>query len=882
MESNQQGEQAEVPPMPLRYFNNLRFQEELAYSSKPGSQLFQVHDKVLGDIRLLHVLHLMSLLPISPFIYYEAASLVALKHFNERSNDVLENLSEMLDGCNVYMTMDMLNAEVNSVIASSKLFSYFTKPQSLQSPHPAALLGATLSDISLSLAILTGAYGIPQLSPASQTEHLENGDIAPTFGRTVPTNSGVAESVLAYFHKIGVSHFYLLHEFGDYGLSLRTQFSEAIELGRHQTRMLAAQYDPFEPGSLEEALKSIRASGVKYIFGVLFTWNHREVLERVYDLGLIGPGYSWYLPDVITDPFYQLNRTSDAKYIAALNGINQVGFWVPPNPAFEKALINALKTDADFQSFFIESHKGDMPLLQFMNLTEMIPVITFYSHFAYDTVMTLGLAACNVNETLFTGHDYNQEIRRTKFKGTTGQVEFDPSTGTRRYETVKYGFDNFFIDEDVSTDEIAFVRARVSMVVDLTENLITEINPPIFADGTSQPPIPLSPNPYRMNLVPVGAFAVGWILAGATIFVCLILAVWVYQHRNDQAVRAAQPRFLLILLMGTILMAASIVPLSFQEPTSQRGLNIACMATPWLFCIGFSIAFSTIFTKTWRLSLIIQDSVDLKRSHLKLQHVMLPFFVILSINVALLVTWTMKAPLVWTRVDVGIKDVFDRSLESYGHCTGAIDEDTGTRKSDLFGGLTIAFNGLVVLIAFCQAFSKRHVPTLFNDAPQMALCTACMLESFVVGIPVLLLVESNPTASFLIQSLLTFAFCLAILIPNVGGKISRRPKKTLVAMQAEWKQFLRHLHQSKQSNASTRRLSQLRSSGLSSDIFSARSIRSLHRNLPNEGVEANLDVEMEEYASTVAELRRRASQNPNVSFKKPRKNVAEDHKSPQC
>jgi hypothetical protein len=46
-----------------------------------------------------------------------------------------------------------------------------------------------------------------------------------------------------------------------------------------------------------------------------------------------------------------------------------------------------------------------------------------------------------------------------------------------------------------------------------------------------------------------------------------------------------------------------------QETTvaNQHGLDVACMATPWLLSIGFVTAFSALFSKTWRLNKVCID-----------------------------------------------------------------------------------------------------------------------------------------------------------------------------------------------------------------------------------------------------------------------------------
>lgn len=866
---------------PLRHYEELRTSDQ--YRFRPESQIIEVQDENGEEIRLLHVLNIMSTPPISSFIYYEAASLLALKHFNDRSNLVINNLSEQLDGCNVYLTMDMLNAGFDQAKATSKLYSYFAHAPTIGSPHPAGVIGATVSRISEALAVLTGAYQIPQISPGSQLVELDHDDIAPTFSRTVPTAGGIAHTVASYFEKKEVTHFYILYQYDSFGFELRNHFVQAIK--GYGITMLSAGYDA-SPNSLEQALKTIKDSGVRYIFGVMHTTSHRGVLEQAYDAGLIGADYAWFIPDVITQPSLSLNRTSDEKYIASLQGMSQIGFWTRPHPTFE-AELRTLQTDPDFQSFYIEAHRDEGGVFRYaVNITEMFPIITFYSYYDYDAVMALGIAACNTrdDDPLFSGATLNQEIRRTIFQGVTGSVELDPHTGTRRWETASYGIENFFVDNEISNHETAHVKTQTAVVFSrAADEPFHELHPLIFADGSSTPPAPLVRLEQDLNLISTGILSIGWILAGGLILTCLVLIVWVNNHRADQKVAAAQPEFLILLLFGTILMASSIIPETFQEPTSQEGLNIACMATPWLFVTGFSIAFGSIFTKTWRLSLIIKDAVAMHRSKQKIWRVMRPFILFVAINIVLLSLWTAISPLRWMRSpSLRNLDSFGRSLESFGSCTGSLEGPNQTVSAMTFPALIFGINLVALLATFFQAYSKRRVPALFNDAPQLALCIACLLESFVIGIPVLVVASSNPTAFFVVKALVIGAVCFAILFPNFGSRLSKEEKKPLGIVQAEWREFFKSREHSSRKLQPTRRFLPKSSDSTRGSTQSGSAtgqlplcssspkrrerIRTRHAALLDSIIaceEKHSEKEHEEataaYASTVTEIRRRAS-----------------------
>ena len=71
-----------------------------------------------------------------------------------------------------------------------------------------------------------------------------------------------------------------------------------------------------------------------------------------------------------------------------------------------------------------------------------------------------------------------------------------------------------------------------------------------------------------------------------------------------RVVRSSQPIFLCLISSGVALMALGIVPLSIE------GSDAACMATPWLLFLGFTLTFSALFTKTYRINQIMKVCVQ--------------------------------------------------------------------------------------------------------------------------------------------------------------------------------------------------------------------------------------------------------------------------------
>jgi len=70
-------------------------------------------------------------------------------------------------------------------------------------------------------------------------------------------------------------------------------------------------------------------------------------------------------------------------------------------------------------------------------------------------------------------------------------------------------------------------------------------------------------------------------------------------------------------------MGGGIYPLGIDdEIVSVQGCNIACMASPWFFGLGFSCAFSALFAKTLRVNKLFGAANSFQRIKVTVKDVM--------------------------------------------------------------------------------------------------------------------------------------------------------------------------------------------------------------------------------------------------------------------
>ena len=116
------------------------------------------------------------------------------------------------------------------------------------------------------------------------------------------------------------------------------------------------------------------------------------------------------------------------------------------------------------------------------------------------------------------------------------------------------------------------------------------------------------PEPYQIDYHYLGGVRIFSMVMGAIVIACSLgFMGWVICYRRTRVVRASQPVFLALICVGTAAIGAAIIPLGVDDGvTNARGASVACMAWAWLVPCGFSISFSALFSKLWRLNRLIQ------------------------------------------------------------------------------------------------------------------------------------------------------------------------------------------------------------------------------------------------------------------------------------
>ena len=125
-------------------------------------------------------------------------------------------------------------------------------------------------------------------------------------------------------------------------------------------------------------------------------------------------------------------------------------------------------------------------------------------------------------------------------------------------------------------------------------------------------------------------------LAIAISLICLLVIAYFSQHH---VIRAAQPEFIVIIVLGSILCYISVY--CWLYCVTDAG----CTALPWLVTTGFSLMFGALFVKTLKLYAILRHVEEYRSVRVPTWQLASTLGGLLLLEWGLLIAWTIVDPL---------------------------------------------------------------------------------------------------------------------------------------------------------------------------------------------------------------------------------------------
>lgn len=173
-----------------------------------------------------------------------------------------------------------------------------------------------------------------------------------------------------------------------------------------------------------------------------------------------------------------------------------------------------------------------------------------------------------------------------------------------------------------------------------------------------------------------------------------------------------------LIIIGCILTYTSVIILGLDSGlTSEYNFPYICNARAWVLMAGFTLAFGSMFSKTFRVHSIFTN-IKLHKKVIKDYKLFMVVFILLTFDVCILIIWQYFDPFYReTNNGTSIQDLYDEDViivPEMEHCQ--------SKRMTIFLSVIYIYKGLLMAFGCFLAWETRHVsiPAL-NDSKYIGL-----------------------------------------------------------------------------------------------------------------------------------------------------------------
>ncbi|XP_076681507.1 gamma-aminobutyric acid type B receptor subunit 2 isoform X2 [Andrena cerasifolii] len=636
-------------------------------------------------------------------------------------------------------------------------------------PHKVMLFGAACTHVTDPIAKASKHWRLTQLSYAD-THPMFTSNSFPNFFRVVPSENAFNAprvALLIHFNWTRVGTIYQNEP--RYALAHNRLVAD---LDDNKMEVVETQSFATEVSS---ALEKLKEKDVRIILGNFNEIWARRIFCEAYKFGMFGRKYQWVIMGTYGEKWWLLpdGGCAPSELSEALHGAILTDLL--PLTTEERYTVSGITPDQYRVEY--DSRRG-----------------TEYSRFhgyTYDGIWAVALAIQHVarrirhyrrNQTIsdFRYRDvlweklFLEALRNTSFEGVTGPVRFYDNE-RKAYILLK----QFQSGSEVKVGEFDGVTG----VLDLARGQ------PLVWRGRS-PPKDRTLHIIEQSTVNITIYAVITSAASVGIIMAAIFLAINIKYRNQRYIKMSSPHLNNLIIVGCMLTYSSVIFLGLDSQLSSiTAFPYICTARAWLLMAGFSLAFGSMFSKTWRVHSIFTD-VKLNKKVIKDYQLFMVVGVLLFIDLGIMTTWQVADPFYRET----------KQMEPYPHPSSEDiiiipeNEYCQSNRMTVYLSCIYAYKGLLMIFGAFLAWETRHVsiPAL-NDSKYVGMSVYNVVIMCVTGAAISFVLADKQDAMFIMLAVFiifcsTATLCL-VFVPklielrrNPEGAIDTRIRATLRPM----------------------------------------------------------------------------------------------------
>mmetsp|Transcript_4401 Transcript_4401/g.12166 ORF Transcript_4401/g.12166 Transcript_4401/m.12166 type:complete len:781 (+) Transcript_4401:129-2471(+) len=257
--------------------------------------------------------------------------------------------------------------------------------------------------------------------------------------------------------------------------------------------------------------------------------------------------------------------------------------------------------------------------------------------------------------------------------------------------------------------------------------------------------------------IPRVLFIVGYVLVATNYGLAVLAAVLLYIYRNQRIIGIAQPFFLALVIVGSMVDTTSILFMSRDNRDyTEAELDRSCVAWPVLLSVGHMLTTATLAAKIYRVKVLMDAGLEIRRLKLSVAQVSIFIVLFVGLDAVILTIWFVTDPFHW--------EVEGSSKDSNGYINEALGQCTSDGDNYYIYPMIIAILHLGVLIYANYLAYKTSQYHNISDSKSVAICLFNSIQLLLIGAPILALVGDNVATSYLIRVCFVFLNNFGVLV----------------------------------------------------------------------------------------------------------------------
>uniref|UniRef100_A0A0R3RG66 Gamma-aminobutyric acid type B receptor subunit 2 n=1 Tax=Elaeophora elaphi TaxID=1147741 RepID=A0A0R3RG66_9BILA len=643
-------------------------------------------------------------------------------------------------------------------------------------PRPFALFGDACTNVNEVVAMASKYWHILHLSYAERHAKFASADaqaMYPTFFRMVPgyQNSNLARCHLIFqfnWTRVGTlkqsddARFALVsRKWKRFKEKPHESLTTRLEHGFGIRVIYTAGITRDEIQNIGYELNELKKRDARILIGDFEESLAVRILCEAYQNGIYGDNYAWILPGYHKSDWWR-NASEVSCTVEELAQVIEGHFAVEFSPYSQRlARVTIANKTVSAIRAELDARQGSSPE-------------SVYKGYVYDGLWTLALAIENVAQfhqerdgtiwmpNVSDTEDWTglsaellQAVSGTSFIGVTGPVRFENNERLGLVEILQWRNGSYMI----------------AGIFDGTETVLT-LNPAL---EDWRPPLDATVVVRERQYISFVLFILLSLLAIIGVAIAVFFLIINIRYQNHRYIKMSSPNMNNLIIAGSICTYISVILLGFDTRfVSPDTFVTLCYAKTWVLSLGFTLAFGSMFSKTWRVHSIFKNIRMNKKAIKDYKLFMLVGFIAL-VDLISLTLWARISPFTFHVYQLAI-------FYSDNKMIAPEIERCRSDNSVIFEAIILGIKGLLMLLGCFLAWETRqvNVPAL-NDSKYIGMSVYSVVVTCLLGLPLVYILKDRVNEAHILGSLFiiictTLILCL-VFVPKIV-ELLRNPQGT--------------------------------------------------------------------------------------------------------